>query len=189
MEQEEGFSCHLNCKNIELSKPSCAAHREKGGNKCLTRQKHLAEYLWVLLNTLKYSHPYWHTCRIIKRADGPLTVISLLPSAARILLQIKVFISIMRTSWLNTRDSPLHRLIWSSAAVNFSVCLCFYLKPRWVCSSSGMCKIKDNRPRRQSFESALIFIWIVQPSPLNGITQVPRTPSGAHRPGLFLGAA
>lgn len=38
----------------------------------------------------------------------------------------------MRTSWLNSRASPLHRLIWSFAAVNFSVCLCFCLKPCWV---------------------------------------------------------
>lgn len=162
MEQEEGFSCHLNYKNIELSEPSCAAHREEGGNKCLTRRKHLAECQWVLLNTLKYSHSYWHTCRIIKWVHGPLTAIFLLP---RILLQIEVFISIMRTSWLNTGHSSLHRLIWSFAGANFSACLRFYLKPCWVCSSSGTSKIKGNWPCIQSFKWALIFIWMCSEHP------------------------
>lgn len=45
MEQEEGFNCHMNHNNIELSESSCAVHREEGGNKCLTRQKYLTEYL------------------------------------------------------------------------------------------------------------------------------------------------
>lgn len=85
----------------------------------------------------------------------------------------------MRTSWLNKGQSSLQRFIWSFAAVNFSVCLCFYLKPCWVCSSSGTSKTKDNWPCRQSLESVLILIWIVLPSPLNGITQVLRAPSGA----------
>lgn len=106
----------MNDKNIELSESFCAAHREEGGNKCLTRQKYLTECFWVVLNTLQYSHPYCHTGRIIKWENSPLTAISL-RTTARIWLQLYPLIRMMNAS----RDVPLQRAISSLAAVNFSV--------------------------------------------------------------------
>lgn len=68
----------------------------------------------------------------------------------------------------------------------FSLSLCFYLWPCGVCSSSAMCKIKDNRTCRQSFELVHVFLRVVLPSPLSGITQLLQAPSGAHGPRLSL---